>query len=54
MEMLKEMAIFAQVVDSGGFSAAARHLSLTTSAVSRHVSRLEAYMGGRLLQRTTL
>lgn len=53
MKMLKEMAIFAQVVDSGGFSAAARQLSLTTSAVSRHVSRLEAYMGGRLLQRTT-
>lgn len=53
MEMLKEMAIFAQVVDSGGFSAAARHLSLTTSAVSRHVSRLEAHIGGRLLQRTT-
>lgn len=53
MEMLKEMAIFAQVVDSGGFSAAARHLGLTTSAVSRHVSRLETYMGGRLLQRTT-
>jgi DNA-binding transcriptional LysR family regulator len=53
MDMLKEMAIFAQVVDSGGFSAAARHLSLTTSAVSRHVSRLEAHIGGRLLQRTT-
>ena len=53
MEMLKEMAVFAQVVDSGGFSAAARHLGLTTSAVSRHVSRLEAYIGGRLLQRTT-
>lgn len=53
MDMLKEMAIFAQVVDSGGFSAAARQLDLTTSAVSRHVSRLEAHMGGRLLQRTT-
>lgn len=53
MEMLKEMAIFAQVVDSGGFSAAARHLNLTTSAVSRHVSRLEKHIGGRLLQRTT-
>ncbi len=53
MEMLKEMAIFAQVVDSGGFSAAGRQLELTTSAVSRHVSRLEAHMGGRLLQRTT-
>ncbi|MES2069075.1 MAG: LysR family transcriptional regulator [Pseudomonadota bacterium] len=51
--MLKEMAIFSQVVDSGGFSAAARQLGLTTSAVSRHVSRLEAHMGGRLLQRTT-
>jgi len=53
MEMLKEMAIFAQVVDSGGFSAVARPLELTTSAVSRHVSRLEAHMGGRLLHRTT-
>jgi DNA-binding transcriptional LysR family regulator len=53
MEMLREMAIFAQVVDSGSFSAAARQLALTTSAVSRHVSRLEAHMGGRLLHRTT-
>lgn len=51
--MLREMAIFAQVVDSGGFSAAARQLELTTSAVSRHVSRLEAHLGGRLLHRTT-
>ncbi|MBY0574360.1 MAG: LysR family transcriptional regulator [Undibacterium sp.] len=47
------MAVFVQVVDHGGFSAAARHLSLTTSAVSRHVSRLEKHLGGRLLQRTT-
>jgi DNA-binding transcriptional LysR family regulator len=53
MDMLKEMAIFAQVVDSGGFSAAARHLGITTSAVSRHVTRLEAHLGGRLLLRTT-
>jgi len=53
MEMLNEMAVFSQVVDSGGFSAAARILGLNTSAVSRHVSRLEAHLGGRLLQRTT-
>ena len=53
MEMLKEMAIFAEVVESGGFSAAARHLNVTTSAISRHVSRLEKHLGGRLLQRTT-
>jgi len=51
--MLNEMAVFAQVVDSGGFSAAARHLGVATSAVSRHVARLEAHLGGRLLQRTT-
>jgi DNA-binding transcriptional LysR family regulator len=53
MELLKEMAIFVSVVDCGGFSAASRQLSITTSAVSRHVARLEAHMGGRLLQRTT-
>ena len=53
MEHLKEMAVFAQVVDTGSFSAAARQLGIATSAVSRHVSRLEAHMGGRLLQRTT-
>ena len=53
MELLKEMAIFAQVVESGSFSAASRQLGIATSAVSRHVSRLEAHMGGRLLQRTT-
>ncbi len=53
MEYLKEMAIFAQVVEHGSFSAAARQLGIATSAVSRHVTRLEAHMGGRLLQRTT-
>ena len=53
MEMLNEMAVFVQVVDSAGFSAAARQLRLTTSAVSRHVTRLEAHLGGRLLVRTT-
>ena len=53
MEMLNELAVFAQVVEHGGFSAASRNLQLTTSAVSRHISRLEKHLGGRLLQRTT-
>lgn len=53
MKMLNEMAVFSQVVESGGFSAAARVLGLNTSAISRHVSRLETHLGGRLLQRTT-
>lgn len=47
------MAVFVQVVDSGGFSAASRQLGMATSAVSRHVTRLEKHIGGRLLQRTT-
>ncbi len=53
MEMLNEMAVFVRVVETAGFSAAARQIGLTTSAVSRHVTRLEAHLGGRLLQRTT-
>lgn len=53
MRMLKELAVFAQVVDSGGFSAAGRVLGLDTSAVSRQVSRLEAQLGARLLERST-
>lgn len=53
MHMMNEMAIFAHVVESGGFSSAARKLGLTTSAVSRHVTRLESHLGGRLLNRTT-
>jgi DNA-binding transcriptional LysR family regulator len=53
MQMLNEMAVFVQVVNHAGFSIAARHMQLTTSAVSRSVSRLEAHLGGRLLHRTT-
>ena len=38
---LNDMLTFAKVVDAGGFSAAARALSLPTSNVSRRVARLE-------------
>ncbi|MEX2240177.1 MAG: LysR family transcriptional regulator [Burkholderiales bacterium] len=37
----------------GGFSAAARSLSLTPSAISKLVTRLEARLGVRLVNRTT-
>jgi len=47
------MAVFATVVDVRSFSAAARLLGLTKSAVSKQVSRLEAAMGAQLLRRTT-
>jgi len=48
-----EMEVFVQVVDRGGFSAAARALGMTPSAVSKLVARLEARLGARLLQRST-
>jgi len=48
-----EMTAFVRAVELGGFSAAARELSLTPSAVSKLVSRLEERLGVRLLNRTT-
>lgn len=48
-----EMEVFVQVVESQNFSAAARRLSMTPSAVSKLVARLEARLGARLLVRST-
>jgi DNA-binding transcriptional LysR family regulator len=48
-----EMTTFVRVVEARGFSAAAPALGLTPSAVSKLVTRLEARLGVRLLQRTT-
>src|SRR5690349_10297935 len=48
-----EMAAFVRVVEAQGFSAAAPGLGLSPSAVSKLVTRLEARLGVRLLQRTT-
>jgi DNA-binding transcriptional LysR family regulator len=48
-----ELAVFVRAVDAGGFSAAARQLDLTPSAVSKLVTRLEDRLGVRLLNRTT-
>ncbi|TNF28645.1 MAG: LysR family transcriptional regulator [Deltaproteobacteria bacterium] len=50
---LQSMVIFAHVVDAGGFSAAARALGLSKSAVSKAVAGLEEHLGVRLLLRTT-
>lgn len=50
---LNRAAIFVSVVDDGGFSAAARALSLPKSSVSRAVAMLEEELGVRLLQRST-
>jgi len=44
---------FVAVVESGGFTAAASDLDVSTSFVSRQVKRLEDRLDTRLLQRTT-
>ncbi len=48
-----EMEVFARVVERGGFSAAARDLRMTPSAVSKLVGRLETRLGARLVNRST-
>jgi DNA-binding transcriptional LysR family regulator len=53
MKNLNDLAYFAEVVDRGGFAAAARVLGVTKSLLSRRVGELEARLGVRLLQRTT-
>lgn len=47
------MMSFAAVVSTGGFSAAAAALGYSKAAVSRQISRLEASLGVKLLDRTT-
>jgi len=47
------MAFFSILVRAGSFSAAARELNVTTAAVSKRMSQLEARLGARLLNRTT-
>jgi DNA-binding transcriptional LysR family regulator len=53
MDRLTSLTAFVQVVDSGGFSAAGRHLNMSTTMVSNHVQALEDRLGARLLNRTT-
>jgi len=53
MDLATQMTIFVRVVEEGGFSAAARALDLSPSAVSKHIGRLEDRLGMRLLNRTT-
>ena len=53
MDRFEEMRVFAAVVDAGSFVRAADALELSKTAVSRHVSELEARLGVRLLHRTT-
>src|SRR5215208_2011550 len=52
-EDLNGMAVFVAVADAKGFTAAARELGVSASAVSQSVRKLEGQLGITLLQRST-
>ncbi|MGE0627570.1 MAG: LysR family transcriptional regulator [Hyphomicrobiaceae bacterium] len=53
MSHLRDIAVFARVVELKGFAAAGRALGLTAPSVSKQIARLEAEIGVALLHRTT-
>jgi len=48
-----ELTALVRAIEGGGFSHAARALGVTPSAISKTITRLEARLGVRLLNRTT-
>ena len=53
MDRLEAMRTFVRVVERGSFSAVAKELGATQSAVSKQVAALEARLGAKLLVRST-
>ncbi|MFS2221347.1 HTH-type transcriptional activator AaeR [Pantoea sp. B65] len=53
MERLKGMSVFAKVVELGSFTAAARQLQMSVSAISQIVAKLEDELQVKLLNRST-
>lgn len=53
MDRLSAIEAFVRVAETASFSAAARKLGTSKSAISRHVSALETRLGARLFHRTT-
>ncbi|URI07016.1 LysR family transcriptional regulator [Aquincola tertiaricarbonis] len=53
MDRLTAMQTFVRVVESGSFTAVAREMHSTQSAVSKQVAALERQLGARLLSRST-
>ncbi len=53
MDRLRAIEVFVAIVDHGSFAAAAEALDLSRNMASRHLADLEAYLGARLLNRTT-
>jgi DNA-binding transcriptional LysR family regulator len=53
LDTLTRMRTFVEVVDAGGFSAAARNMGRSKALISKYVKELEDELGTRLLNRTT-
>jgi len=53
MDQLLAIRAFARVVEAGNFTRAAASLDMPNATLSKLVQELEAYLGVRLLQRTT-
>jgi len=52
-EQLKSMVVFAQVVEQGNLTAAAKYIGLSRASVSYHIKKLESQIGVKLLNRST-
>lgn len=52
-EQLKSMVVFAQVVEQGNLTAAAKHIGLSRAVVSYHIKKLESQLTVKLLNRST-
>ncbi len=53
MQLLRDIALFVEVVNTRSFTTAARHLDIPASTLSRRINGLEQQIGLRLLNRTT-
>ena len=53
MDQVRTLRVFARVASEGSFAGAARSLDMAPAVVTRAIAELEAYLGARLLHRTT-
>lgn len=53
MDKLKAISIFIEIADHGSMSAAARSLGVVNSVVTKNLNELEAWLGEKLVFRTT-
>lgn len=53
MSEMDDLAAFAMLIEANSFTLAAQWLDVSTSQLSKRISKLESNFGARLLHRTT-